>query len=141
MHTCPCGSGKNYDDCCKRYHDGAFAENALILMRSRYSGYALSKVDYILDTAHPLQKDTLENPVLRKKEVLWFCQNTLFKKLEILEFIDGKEEAFVTFIASLEQSHQDVSFTEKSRFDKCNGRWFYRDGKVLRGRRSLQDFL
>lgn len=44
-NLCPCHSQKCYEECCKRYHEGAAAENALILMRSRYSAYALQLAD------------------------------------------------------------------------------------------------
>jgi len=44
---------------------------------------------------------------------------------KIIDFIDGKEEAFVTFNARL--SSGDLK--EKSRFLKLHGRWLYVDGE------------
>jgi SEC-C motif-containing protein len=51
FEKCPCGSGKLYSNCCKRYIKGK--ENAPIpeaLMRSRYTAYVLHEIDYIMDT-------------------------------------------------------------------------------------------
>ncbi|ADI37740.1 hypothetical protein wcw_0367 [Waddlia chondrophila WSU 86-1044] len=41
-----------------------------------------------------------------------------------------KNEAFVTFKATLSQNGQDISFTEKSRFLKKNNQWLYASGIV-----------
>jgi len=48
-------------------------------------------------------------------------------KLEILEYISGNEEAYVTFIAIL----NNEKLIEKSRFIKEEGRWLYIDGHFL----------
>ena len=127
---CPCHSGMFYVDCCKPYHEGLFAENALKLMRSRYSAYALMNVDYIIRTTHP------ENPTYTvdftewKKEIRKSYQNTQFVDLKILEFTDGKETAFVTFTAVLKREGQDLSFTERSTFLKVGEFWLYKDGVI-----------
>ncbi len=45
---CPCGSGLKYKKCCQKYHKGALPSTALLLMKSRYSAYALGLADYIM---------------------------------------------------------------------------------------------
>ena len=47
--SCPCCSGKSAI-CCQKYHKGLTPENALVLMRSRYSAYALGVGDYLIET-------------------------------------------------------------------------------------------
>jgi SEC-C motif-containing protein len=124
---CPCDTGKLYEDCCQKLHNGAFPENALTLMRSRYSAYALQLAAYIIRTTH------LKNPHYDQdhrrwtREILRFCQNTIFQKLEILDFIDGEDEAYVTFDAHLFQNKQPLDLIEKSHFEKVNRQWLYRD--------------
>jgi SEC-C motif domain protein len=125
---CPCHSGKFYIECCQRYHQGAFAENALILMRSRYSAYALQLADYLIQTTHPENPAYSRNIAEWKNHILEFARSTQFVGLEIIDFQDGNTTAAVTFRAILKQNDRDVSFTEKSRFIKMNHRWFYRDG-------------
>mgnify|MGYP001774183372 CR=1 FL=1 len=120
---CPCGSGLKYKKCCKTYHDGRVPKNALLLMKSRYCAYALNQYKYIIKT-HYKSTETIES-------IKEFSENTTFEKLEILEFLDGENEAFVTFRANLFTNNNDSSFTEKSRFIKENEKWFYIDGEMI----------
>jgi SEC-C motif domain protein len=123
---CSCCSGKSYAECCRPFHEGErFPESALLLMRSRYSAYALGLVEYVIQTTHP------DNPLFKKeesaikKEIMNFCQHTEFKGLDILHFIDGKKKAYVTFVAHLQQLGKEAAFQEKSVFLKVNDRWLY----------------
>lgn len=118
---CPCGSGLKYKKCCKLYHNGKIAKDALSLMKSRFSAYATGEVKYIQKTATN-QDDT--------DSIKEFCKNSEFKKLEILEFVDGENEAYVTFRATIFQGDKDISFTEKSRFLKIEDRWLYVEGEL-----------
>ena len=122
---CPCQSGLKYKKCCAVYHKGAIPKNALLLMKSRYSAYALGKSDYIIRTTHPDNADFSEDIKTWKRSIDLFCQETDFQNLEILEWIDGEEEAFVTFKASLSSG----VLMEKSRFLKVSGQWLYVDGE------------
>lgn len=109
---CPCHSGNEYEQCCKPYHDGQNAPTPEKLMRSRYSAYALSLVDYILKT---------QEEKTPKEQLLDFCHNTEFRDLKILKV----EPAHVTFHATLFQHAHDVSFTERSLFEKRGEEWIY----------------
>ena len=129
---CPCWSKKKYHDCCEKYHKGNLPETALALMRSRYSAYALALADYIMLTTHPKNPIAIMEKETRRKEILEFSRKTHFENLEILDFIDGPEIAYVTFKAHLKQGKKDASFLEKSRFEKINGRWLYWDGIIER---------
>ena len=128
---CPCHSNKAYKDCCKIYHDGQKPENALALMRSRYSAYSLVKIDYIIATMHSSHPDKAQPIENHKKNIQDFCKNTFFKGLEILSFEDGESVSYVTFEANLIQNGRDVSFVEKSRFEKIDEQWFYCSGQLL----------
>lgn len=123
---CPCLSGKPYYECCKAYHQRKqLPENALLLMRSRYSAYALCLIDYIIATTHPENPSYLPNKSEWKKQIQFFCQQTEFEGLDILEFQEYHDEAFVTFLARLKQGKNNASFKEKSRFKKLSDRWLY----------------
>ncbi len=119
IDLCPCHSGKPYSECCEPLHNGAVAENALKLMRSRYSAYALNKPDYIIKTTHP------SNPDLSRKSIIEFSQSTKFEQLVIHDFQEAGNEATVTFTAYLTQDGRDATFTEKSYFKKVKGCWYY----------------
>jgi len=124
---CPCGSRVKYKKCCQLQHEGDEAENALVLMISRYSAYAVGDTSYIIRTTHPDNPDFQENRIVWAKEIDYFCQGTEFLGLEVVDFIDGEDEAFVEFKAKL----SDGVIHEKSRFLKVDGRWLYVDGEFF----------
>lgn len=128
---CPCGSGIKYKKCCQPFHHGKLPKTALELMKSRFSGYAFSLWGYIVKTTHAENQEFTTEIEKWKKEILEFCRYTSFDKVTILEFIDGEEEAFVTFKASLSSNGEDVSFIEKSKFLKVNQIWYYHSGEFL----------
>ena len=120
---CPCGSKKKYKKCCQVFHKGANPKDALSLMKSRYSAYAVGDAKYIKKTTHkssPYFGDEI-------KEIENFCKNEEFLGLEIVEFIEEAKEAYVTFKALLGSG----VLYEKSRFLKEDGVWFYVNGEFL----------
>ena len=118
---CPCGSRVKYKRCCQKYHKGAYAPTALLLMKSRYSAYAVGESDYIIKTTHPNNSDFTEDRLSWRRDIEHFSSTSQFLKLEILDFIDGEREAFVTFIATLSSGE----LREKSRFLKVDNQWLY----------------
>ncbi len=129
---CPCDSGQNYTECCQPFHEGLLPKTALELMRSRYSAYALNLPDYILATTHPANVQYTKNRGAWREGVIQFSKSTLFQKLEILE----AKEFSVTFVAHLLQGGKDVTFTEKSFFEKIGDQWLYKEGMMVPGRVS-----
>lgn len=126
--NCPCHSGERYEHCCKPYHEGdTLPENALSLMRSRYSAYALKLPAYIIETTHPGSPFFQHDCQKWEQDILKFCKTTKFVGLKIHDFSENRSEAFVTFTAFLSQKGENASFVEKSRFEKKKGRWLYRD--------------
>ena len=122
--SCPCGSGAKYKKCCQKYHKGALPANAELLMRSRYSAFAFGLADYIIKTTHPDNSDFTDDTKRWKDDILLFSQGTEFLGLKVIHFMDGEEEAYVTFEATLSSG----LLHEKSRFLKENGTWLYVDG-------------
>lgn len=121
---CPCHSGEKYKKCCQPYHKGVLPSNALKLMRSRYSAYALGLIEYIMATTHPNNPDASIALSDWQNSIADFAKNTQFIGLTILEFIDGEKEAYVTFEARFNHS----VMKEKSRFYKMAGKWLYERG-------------
>jgi SEC-C motif-containing protein len=129
--SCPCGSKNKYKKCCQPFHNGKLPKTALELMKSRYSAYSFSLSPYIIKTTHKENQDFRIEIENWEKDILEFCKNTTFEKLKVLEFIDGEEEAFVTFEATLFSSEKDISFIEQSRFLKVDGIWLYHSGEFI----------
>lgn len=127
---CPCGSNKKFKKCCKIFHNGVKANTALELMKSRYSAYVIGDSNYIMKTTHEENQDFSDDIESWSESIKDFSKNSIFNGLVILDFIDGENEAFVTFKALLTQHGNDVSFVEKSKFYKINGVWLYHSGVI-----------
>ena len=140
MKLCPCGSHLEYQKCCGPYHQGIPVKSALSLMRSRYSAYALKLADYIIDTTHPENPGYDTDRVDWEHRILEFCEKTDFLQLEVLDFKEeDNDTASVSFVAYLNQKGNDVTFTEKSYFKKREGKWFYKEGRLLEGAQKNED--
>ena len=100
-------------------------------MRSRYCAFSIKNYEYIINTTHKENNDFTDNLEQWKNDILSFCNSSEFNGLKILEFIDGKDEAFVTFYANILSSVEDYSFTEKSKFFKVDNKWLYHSGEFL----------
>ena len=111
------------------YHKGALPKTALELMKSRYVAYTVGNASYIIKTTHPNNPDHTDEVKAWRATIELFSKETEFLSLEILEFIDGVEEAFVTFKAKLSSG----DMVEKSRFLKVEGCWFYESGEFSYG--------
>lgn len=132
---CLCESGETYSNCCLPYHNGIPAPTALQLMRSRYSAYALRKIDYLVNTTHQSTRKNHSYEAIEK----WANQTT-WKGLEIVIAEDGKCEdstGIVEFKATYNDGGlRDEILHEVSHFLKEEGRWFYVDGNYSRSARA-----
>lgn len=116
--NCPCLSGKTYALCCALYIEkNGLAPSPEALMRSRYSAYALNKIDYIVKTMRgtPLKGFSKKNTLLSNKEIKWVS-------LDILNSTDTTVNFKATCIN--EEGKQEF-FYENSLFKQKNNQWFY----------------
>ncbi len=113
MRRCPCGLPATYDQCCGRFHAGAAAPTAELLMRSRYTAYAVGERAYLLQTWHPST---------RPRDLR--LDGTRWTRLEVLATSGGgllETEGTVRF-----RAHHDRGVLEEhSRFAREAGRWVY----------------
>jgi SEC-C motif domain protein len=128
-NPCPCQSGKNYGDCCQRYHHNTIKEEATPegLMRSRYSAYALGLVEYLIRTTHLDHAQASKNTKKWLAELKDYCEKTRFTGLDVISSEDlSPDEGTVTFTAHLEQAGEPFTLSEKSKFIRLkSGRWIY----------------
>ena len=121
---CICGSNINYEACCGKYHQGAIAETAEALMRSRFSAFALHDDAYLLKTWAPTTRPAELNS----------AENSLaWKYLQIVSTHKGQvtdNNGTVEFKAFYEQHDELYLIHELSRFKKEAGRWFYESGTM-----------
>lgn len=120
---CPCGSGKPYAGCCRRWHHGEAAPDALSLMRSRYSAYFFALEPYLRASWHPDTRPSEDNALLEGQSVRWVG-------LEIRSYSRiGNDEAEVEFIARYRLGGRASRVHEHSRFVREDGRWYYVEGR------------
>ena len=122
MSGCYCGNSISFQDCCEPYIKGIKnATTAEVLMRSRYSAFAVGAADYLVNTTH-ISKRRYHN----KRDILAWSQVNKWLKLEVL----ASTETTVTFKAYyLDENLKAQVHYEHSTFKLENGKWFYVDGE------------
>ncbi len=132
MSQCPCGTTKTYEDCCSVYIKGAKkAPTAEILMRSRYTAFAVNELDYVEKTHHPKTRSELDMESVRS-----WAANSEWLGLEIRETEKGLEkdsEGKVEFKCKFIFNGAEQSHHELSTFKKEDGEWFFVDGSMKNG--------
>jgi SEC-C motif-containing protein len=127
---CPCQSGRKFKSCCAPILSGVEATSPLVLMRSRYTAYALGVVQHIIDTTHPDGPHFREDIHLWRADLQRFCQTMKFEGLTILDTQSAQDGAQVHFRAHLSENGEDHSFSELSLFYQINRRWLYHSAQT-----------
>ena len=126
---CPCESKRTYDKCCEPYLNGQkVPETAEVLMRSRFTAYALGRADYLAATTAAEEREKLDVEELRR-----YCRAVRCISLKVLATEAGKagdETGVVTFHAKLLINGKRMLHRERSRFVREEGRWAYLDGET-----------
>ncbi|KTD18423.1 YchJ family protein [Legionella jordanis] len=128
MNLCPCGSKKNYDDCCGLYLTGkANAKTPEVLMRSRYTAYTRANIDYIKQTMRgsALQGFHEIEAATWARRVQWLDLKVIRSYLDPLDSNKG----WVEFKARFKEGDQLESIHELSEFECQEGLWFYTSGQ------------
>lgn len=126
--SCPCGSGDALSECCGRYHAGIPAPSAEQLMRSRYSAYVLSNIDYLKATTLPAQQALLDLQSMKD-----WSASSIWLGLEVEEtlLLGGQpEHALVCFTAHWHDRTGEHAQHERSAFVQHDGRWYFIDPTV-----------
>jgi SEC-C motif-containing protein len=130
METCPCGSGRAYENCCKTYISGAAkAPNPETLMRARYSAYALGAIDFIVETCLRDDKHDIDIDATRK-----WSEKSKWIGLKILRTEKGgpsDQEGKVEFVATYVQDGLREEHHEISNFVRKDGEWLFEEGEIV----------
>lgn len=131
---CPCTSGKKYGECCAPFHEGAREpQQGPELVRSRYSGFALGKIDYLVKTLHPDHPDVGKPPEALVLALRTASSSFKYMGLTIVESRDADEHGVsrVLYLARIFRRGQDVSFIELAEFMHDGVGLRYRSGKTM----------
>lgn len=115
---CPCGRPATYPDCCGRFHAGADAPTAELLMRSRYAAFARGDEAYLARTWHP---STRPSRIRLGAERTWIG-------LDVVATSAGgllDQQGTVEFHAHHRDADGDHVLHEVSEFVRVDGRWVY----------------
>ena len=114
---CPCESGKNYKNCCRKYIEReAETPNAETLMRSRYTAFVQMNEAYLRYSWHP---DTCPDDLNLDKNTKWLGLK--------IKHGNNQHEDIVEFIARYKINGKAFRLHEISRFTKYSNRWVYLD--------------
>lgn len=124
---CICQSGRDYNQCCEPYIEGSMhPATAELLMRSRYTAYAMGNIKYIKDT---LALETRKG--FDEKSAKTWATDSEWLGLKIISSKNGKEndsKGTVEFNATYRAQGKVVEHHEVSQFRKDNDRWYFVDG-------------
>jgi len=127
MTQCPCGSSKNYQDCCGLFIEtDKNADTPESLMRSRYTAYTLANMAYIKKTMRGKPLDGFN-----EAEAETWAKQDEWAGLEVLKSSMEDSNAdigYVEFIASYKDQGKKQSIHELSKFQRIEGKWFYTSG-------------
>ena len=122
MDLCPCGSGRTLAECCLPVIERTrVAETAEELMRSRYTAFVRSDVDWIMDSHH---SETVAE--IDRDEVATWSSTSEWLGLKIRDTVDGgpdDDEGIVVFRARYKVNGQQVDHVERARFLRDGGEW------------------
>jgi SEC-C motif-containing protein len=128
MTHCPCGSGRDLDECCGPIIAGAPAPTAEALMRSRYAAFARGHVDYLADTLAPEARGDFD-PI----ETGNTARDAVWQSLEVRTIADGgrdDETGSVEFVARFRLHGEPRVHHELAHFRRERGRWVFVSGDI-----------
>jgi SEC-C motif-containing protein len=125
MTACPCGSGRDLDDCCGPIVAGVAASSPEALMRSRYTAYVLGKIDHIERThVAEIRGDFNRAEAARAAaEVEWLG-------LDVRQASETDDAGSVEFAIRFRRAGQELTQHEVSSFRRVEGHWLYAGGQV-----------
>lgn len=138
MNTCPCGSGREYAQCCEPVIRGeAFPEAAEQVMRARYSAYARAELGYLLESTHPNGRNDYDMKGTKR-----WAERSQWEGLEIVSTEKGgpgDSQGKVEFVAHYRHKNTPVAHHEMAEFVKEDGRWYFSQGKMVPQKQVVRD--
>ncbi len=128
MIECPCGSERDFEDCCGPILGGAPAPTAEALMRSRYSAYVKGDLDHI-ERTHAA--DVREN--FNRSAAQSTAETVEWLGLVLRETTKGgadDDEGTVEFSARFRKDGEEQVHHELATFRREENQWVYVDGKM-----------
>ena len=130
MGSCPCGSGLEFEQCCRPVLAGdRKAPTAEALMRARYTAFVRADVAFLTQSLHPAHRHDHDEAATRR-----WAERSQWLGLEIVDTIGGQssdDEGEVEFIATFKERGAVRRHHERSRFLREAGAWYFVDGELV----------
>ncbi|MCR6629490.1 MAG: YchJ family protein [Magnetospirillum sp.] len=123
MTSCPCGSGRGYDECCGPLLAGGAAASPEALMRSRYTAFTRADLDYLENTLAPEAKEDYD-----RGETETWVKEAKWDGLEVRGATMDGDQGTVEFVARYKFRGKVLAHHELGSFRRHEGRWVYVDG-------------
>ena len=127
MTICPCrkmaAEPLDYAACCQPVLEGGQpAQNPEVLMRARYSAFALGNIDFLHDSLAPASRHDWD-----RKAITHWAKSAEWLGLEIngTEGEAGDDTGFVSFTAHYVLDGKRQAHKERSKFQREDGRWYF----------------
>lgn len=124
---CPCGHPVSFDECCAKVHakGAGLGTTAEMLMRARYSAYALADNGFLLRSWHPDTRPAEIAPDADPNSgITWLG-------LDVIDTDAGTafdQVGEVEFKARFRRGKEHLELHERSTFARLEGNWVYIDG-------------
>ncbi len=123
---CPCDKVKPYQFCCEPFHNKEKKpQSALLLMKSRFSAFAMKRADYLIETIYPKGPLFHSNYLDWELSLLKVAQATEFLNLEIVDHRENLPRAEVIFRVECKRDGEKKSYQEHSDFIFENSTWYF----------------
>lgn len=126
---CKCDTGKQFSACCEPVLNGQkVPQNAVDVMRARYTAFVLGKIDFIMSTIAPSKKSEYD-----RKSVEDWSRSTEWTGLEIVSTENGgaaDDTGEVEFIAHYRGKNSAKKHHEQASFVKIKGAWYFENGRA-----------
>jgi SEC-C motif-containing protein len=132
MNECPCGSSRDFDQCCGPAIEGTTpAATAEALMRSRYAAYVKRAYAYLENSLSVAQRADFS-----LEQTKQWAEQSQWQGLSIVRTeLGGPEdsEGIVEFSAKFQTAGEAHEHHEVARFSREDGRWVYAGTVPIKG--------
>ncbi len=128
MSDCPCGSGKDFAECCEPILNGEPAATPEALMRARYTAHAKNAFDFLETSLHPSVHETVDKNKMRE-----WSEAVTWEGMDVHQTTGGGENdntGTVSFTARYSVNGVEQELREDATFTRETGQWLYLDGDV-----------
>ena len=120
MVLCPCGSDRDYENCCGPIIAGTPAPTAEALVRSRYTAFVRRELDHVANTHAPEIREDFN-----RAEAERVAEQCEWRGLEIRRATETGDTAEVEFVVRFRLEHQESTTLSVSCFRRDHGQWLY----------------